>query len=232
MLIHLYSPIIYIFFVKIIGVFLAPCPRSNLMKYLRTIHNIFLSWLSLIMLIGITYANYITFKFNSLNNLLCLTYNNNSIALMITDLFLYSKYIEWGDTLFLHLSGKPITMLHYTHHMTTVFLLYVNLIEYISPHMFIFMSLNCLVHIWMYWYFAFPRGVLYPIRKLITQSQIIQHVICLITIVFTMFLDNCKQNKYGNEFGLFIYSMYLFYFSIFYLQSYQKENILLLSKLC
>lgn len=38
--------------------------------------------------------------------------------------FLWSKYWEWLDTLFLHLSGKPISQLQYTHHMSTAMLVY------------------------------------------------------------------------------------------------------------
>ena len=143
--------------------------------------------------------------------------------IIIVELFLYSKYLEWGDTLFLHLSGKPITMLQYTHHMTTSFLVYTNMYEYISPHLFIFQATNCFVHVPMYWYFAFPNGFFRKFKKIITQIQIVQHVICLITIVYTMNLNNCEQNIYGNQTGLFMYMMYLFYFSIFYIKTYLKN---------
>ena len=172
------------------------------------------------MLIGITVANYQTYKFNTLNNLLCVPYNNNIYSTISVTLFLYSKYIEWGDTLYLHLSGKPISQLQYTHHMSTAFLLYCNMVDYISPHMYIFMSLNCFVHIWMYWYFAYPGGYLKKYKVLITQSQIVQHIVCLVTIIYTSFLDNCDQNKYGNSVGFLLYMMYLLYFSMFYFKNY------------
>ena len=204
-------------------------------------HNIFLALLSLLMLLGITQATYDAGKFASMNDLLCASFdygindiskvNNiigtngtNTLAHLSTTLFLYSKYMEWGDTLFLHLSDKPISMLQYTHHSTTALLMYTNYVEYISPHLFVFMGLNCFVHIWMYWYFAFPKGVLYPVRKLITQVQIVQHVICIGTILYTSMLEDCQQNTYGNMCGLVMYSMYLFYFSAFYVKSYFKKN--------
>ena len=108
--------------------------------------------------------------------------------------------------------------------MTTAILMYSNMIEYISPHIFIFMSLNCFVHIFMYWYFAYPRGFLFKYRKYITQFQILQHIICLLTIIYTNNLNNCNQNKYGNIAGLIAYLMYLFYFLMFYIKSYISSN--------
>ncbi len=221
MLVHICSPFLYMLFVKLIY-FIEPCPNSFIMKLIRKIHNIILSILSFLMFIGISYGCYIEDKFYSINNLLCASLTNNIASISVLT-FLYSKYLEWGDTLFLHLSGKNISMLQYTHHMTTAFLVYLNMVDYLSPHFFIFMGLNCLVHIPMYWYFAFPKGILNKYKKWITKIQIVQHILCLFTIAHTMFLDNCQQNKYGNEVGLLLYSMYLFYFSSFYINSYLKK---------
>ena len=222
-MIHLFSPFIYILLVKSFF-FVKPCPKSLHMIYYRKIHNIVLSILSLFMLIGITVGTYLSGKLESIDTLLCYTYDNNLIVYVSVYLFLYSKYLEWGDTLFLYLSGKPITMLHYTHHMTTAFLTYLNLENYISPSIFVFQFLNCFVHFIMYLYFAYPNGYLYKFRKIITQLQIIQHIICLSTIFYTMNMYNCEQNKYGSECALFMYSVYLFYFSNFYTKTYITKN--------
>lgn len=220
---HLFSPLIYFLFVRCI-LQIAPIPKSKIMLFLRKYHNISLSILSFIMLIGITIGNYQTGKLTSINNLLCKSYQNNWYAKTSCKLFLYSKYLEWADTLYLHLSGKKISMLQYTHHMTTALLTFANIYDYISPFTFIFMSINCLVHIFMYWYFAFPKGFLRSFRKTITQSQIIQHAVCIITIMYTYRLDNCQQNKYVLQLALILYSMYLFYFCVFYLKTYLKKN--------
>lgn len=217
---HLTSPIIYAIFVRLILI-IPSCPESTIMRKCRIIHNVILSMLSLLMLIGISHGTYVDGKFNSLYDLLCLRYSSsNLIAHMSTQVFLYSKYLEWGDTVFLHLSGKQISMLQYTHHMTTVFLTHINLEGYVSPSVSIPQGLNCLVHIPMYWYFAFPTGFMYRFRKMITTIQIIQHIIVLITTMYTFNLNDCQQNKYGGQAGLAMYLMYLYYFSKFYLQSY------------
>ena len=222
---HLLSPFLYILFVEFIKI-LPSCPDSMVMKKIRFAHNYFLSILSFIMLLGITIGNYQTDKFSNVRNLLCLTYNNNYFANISVDVFLYSKYLEWLDTLFLHLSNKTISNLQYYHHMSTALLVYVNKQSYLSPHVFVFMSLNCFVHIFMYWYFAYPLGILKKFRIFITLSQIIQHILCLLTVVYTMTLKDCDQNKYGNETGLFLYLVYLGYFSHFYCKNYFKKKIL------
>lgn len=225
-LIHNLSPFLYVGFVYLLQK-IEPCPENYYMKQTRYFYNIFMSCASSFMLGMIFVGNFQTGKFYPLLNLFCKSYENNLFAYKGAELFLWSKYIEWFDTLFLHLSGKKISMLQYTHHMTTAFLMHQNLKEYLSPHIFIFMGLNCFIHIFMYLYFAEPKGYLYKYRELITVGQIIQHIICLLTIFITYKLgsENCEQNKYGNLFGLLLYLMYLFYFSIFYIKTYSKKYI-------
>lgn len=224
--IHIISPIIYCLLVKFIMI-LPSCPKSKIMTTCRNIHNIFLSILSFIMLVGITYANYRTDKLYPLNTMICKSYEYDKYAFWSAKTCLYSKYLEYFDTLFLHLSGKPISMLQYTHHMSTAFLLYMNSMDYISPYYFIPMSLNCFAHIWMYWYFAFPKGVLYKYRKMITQFQILQHIICVLVTIYVYIVSrkfDCQQNKYGNESGFLMYVMYFTYFALFYVKSYFKKK--------
>ena len=224
MYIHILSPLLYSLFVKIIC-FIPECSKSKTMLMFRKAHNIFLSILSLYMFVIITYETARIGKFSSIESLLCSSYNNNKNVINISNMFLYSKYIEWLDTLFLHLSGKNISMLQYTHHMTTAITVYINIVDYVSPYAMIPMGLNCFVHIPMYWYFAYPKGVLYNFRQLITTSQIIQHIIVIISIIKTMMIENCEQNIYGSKFGLLMYFMYLFYFAKFYIHSYFTKRI-------
>ena len=220
-LIHIISPGLYVLFVKMFK-YIEPCPEYFFMKLARYHHNISLAALSFIMLVMITIGNYQTNKFDSIHNLLCSSYQDNWYANTGAKMFLWSKYLEWGDTLFLHLSNKPISMLQYTHHMSTAFLMHTNFDEYLSPHMYVFMGSNCFVHIWMYWYFAEPKGWLYPYRECITRIQIVQHILCLYTIYKTYMIGShsCEQNKYGNFCGALMYSMYLFYFILFYINKY------------
>ncbi len=225
--IHLISPVIYIIFIEAIK-FASPCPNSKFMINCRKYHNINLSFLSFIILCGISYSTYIDNKFSSFHNLACLPYSQkNYIAIFSSKLFLYSKYIEWLDTLFIHLSNRKITMLQYTHHMTTAFLTYLNMDEFMSASYFIPTFLNTFVHIFMYLYFAFPKGVLFKFRSLITKIQIIQHVICLTAICYVLFYaTSCNtQTKYGASFGLLLYGIYLYYFLEFYISNYLIKKL-------
>ena len=155
-------------------------------------------------------------KLNSIYSLLC--FNNKSIVTTFSVYtFLYSKYIEWFDTLFLVLSNRKISWLQYTHHMSTAILVYLNIYPFISPFISVFIILNCFVHILMYWYFAYPKGYLRKWRSYITKLQIIQHILCLITIISVNFISNCSQNIYGLILGFFLYSVYLIFFLHFYL---------------
>ena len=221
---HLLSPIFYMLYVKSICL-IKPCPSNLIMLKFRKYHNITLSVLSFIMLTGITIANYQEEKYDSVYNILCKSYNNNIYADYSTKLFLYSKYLEWLDTLFIHLSNKQITKLQYTHHMSTAFLVYLTTNKIVIPSCFVQMSLNCLVHIFMYWYFAYPYGVLFNYRKNITQIQIIQHIISFSSIVYQLNVDKCRHIMYGTEVGFLLYLMYLSQFSYFYISRYYVKKI-------
>jgi hypothetical protein len=220
MSIHLISPVLYAGFVHSLQM-LPQIPNSSVMSFFRQLHNINLSVWSGIILFLVFLGQIQESKFSSSTAFLCDSYNENTLMHISIKLFLLSKYVEWGDTLFLHLSGKPISMLQYTHHMSTAVLTYVAFDRtIISPHAMVFVGSNTLVHIPMYWYFAFPKGFLHKYRKLITQSQIVQHIGCLGVISYTLTKDDCRQAEYANVFGLAMYSMYLFYFGFFYINTY------------
>ena len=223
--VHLSSPALYAAYVFVLQK-LPPCPDNSFMKFCRTAHNVNLSLLSAAMFLIAVIGQVQTGKFASANAFLCQSYDDNWYMNLAGQVFLYSKYIEWGDTLFLQLSGKPISMLQYTHHMSTAILAYVGFDRTIvSPHALTFIGTNTLVHIPMYWYFAYPKGFLHKYRKIITQSQIIQHIVCLGVLVYTSVIDDCSQAEYANPFGIAMYSMYLFYFVMFYANTYYRSKV-------
>jgi hypothetical protein len=224
--IHLTSPLLYMLFVYLIQ-FCPPIPSNCFMIFFRKLHNINLSVVSLLMFIGITIGQLQTGKFDSLDALLCKSYGDNQFAYYSALAFLYSKYLEWGDTFFLQLGGKPISMLQYTHHMSTAFLTYFAVNHgIVTPLLYVQMTMNCVIHVFMYWYFAFPTGGLHRYRKLITSSQITQHIISLVSLVYVKMNEvTCPQNQLILELGIALYGMYLFYFMAFYVQSYNSKKV-------
>jgi len=94
----------------------------------------------------------------------------------------------------------------------------------ISPLGSIVIGINCLVHIPMYWYFAFPQGFLYPYRQFITRIQIIQHVIAITCAGYSFMANDCDDLFVSRAFGLALYIMYLAYFAQFYIIAYLKKE--------
>jgi len=226
LMLHILSPFVYMGFVYLITRTISPCPNSGIMKFARKYHNVGLSILSAAMLGIVIIGSLYDQKFDDIHSTICKPHSDhNDWIVLAGTIFLYSKYLEWGDTLFLHLSGKPISMLQYTHHMSTALLVYVVTIDgVIVPATPTFLGINCLVHIPMYWYFAFPRGSLYPFRRMITQSQIVQHVICIAFTGYSFVADDCSDGFVGRVFIVVMYSMYLIFFTQFYIVSYMKKK--------
>lgn len=224
--VHFLSPIFYFYFVKAIKR-IPPCPKSKLMLSFRKYHNINLSLLSGVMLIGVFTGNIISNKILTPYDIICKPYDDNIISRYSFKLFLYTKYLEWGDTLFLQLSSKPISQLQFIHHMSTAWLMYLNQVDYPSPSLLVYVGMNCFVHVPMYWYFAFPKGVLKNYRQTITNIQILQHVVCIMTSIYSVKQGkgNCEHNDYGGEAGLIMYTIYLLYFLQFYLQNYLRDEL-------
>ena len=107
--------------------------------------------------------------------------------------------------------------------MTTAFLSYIGCRNFINPCGFLAIFTNSLVHTPMYWYFAYPKGIIQNYKKKITQLQISQHVICLNALIYFMVYKNdidCIQNSYSCEIALSLYTMYLFFFLSFYIFKY------------
>ena len=219
---HLISPFLFCLYVECIKK-IPPIPKNKFMLTCRKYHNITLSIYSGLSLLSILIITYNNSKFNSIHDLLCKPYEESYFTTIIFQLFLYSKYFEWGDTLYLHLSGKKITNLQYTHHMSTAFLTYIGIQNFLNPSSSVALFTNTFVHTPMYWYFAYPKGVLQPYKKLITQLQILQHIICLYGITYLIIYKNdttCIQNPYSCEIGLSLYTIYFLFFLSFYLFKY------------
>ena len=230
---HLLSPFGYMLFVWGIQK-LTPRPNSPSVLWWRRFHNIGLSIASLVMLVGGVAGQVVDpGKSMSFHSFTCDPISTDQITQSIVSYtmtaFLYSKYWEWFDTLFLCLGGRSISALQYTHHMSTALLVAVNMSDIFNPSFFIFGGLNCFVHIPMYWYFAYPKGMLRSYAAWITRIQIAQHVICITTALYAnirqyRYGDCYGGDRYGHELALALYSMYLTYFSLFYIQKYMADK--------
>ena len=150
------------------------------------------------MLIGIMLSAFWSGKLsNGLHGLICRSWGveHDSINPLHKSIFewtlwgfYFSKYWEWLDTAFLILSAKDVSWLQYTHHMSTAFLTYINITPFFSSLAIVTVAANTFVHTFMYWYFAFSRGVLARYRMAIMFGQTLQHVMVLSTLVYIILL--------------------------------------------
>ena len=218
------SPVLYMLFVEICKVVL---PRENeknksTIEFVRMLHNLGLCLASLGMFIGVCMFGFEGGR-TSIHGALCFRFRNEHIAHWIGYLFYLSKYWEWIDTAFLIIGNKKVSWLQYTHHMSTAILVYVNITPIVSSASLLASFTNCFVHIFMYYYFAFPRGFMRKYRQAITVIQLIQHVACLSgwTYIY-LHIDQCYSTVLGIQLALGLYVMYLTFFSIFYFVQYVR----------
>lgn len=140
-------------------------------------------------------------------------------------LFLYSKVLEFGDTVFLILKKKEIPFLHWYHH-TTVFLFC--WIGFVTKSSFAahFGSVNVAVHSLMYTYFALHAAG-FRIPKVVSTAllviQLMQMVIGLVIVYLThSYLHSgsgCNSTDLVTICAALMYASYLFLFARLFAQS-------------
>lgn len=142
-----------------------------------------------------------------------------------------SKFWEWLDTAMLVAAAKPISALHFNHHLSTAAVVLANgsvLGRGIRTSVFDHAAfLNALAHTLMYAYYAWPQ-TLRPLRKVITQVQLLQHGIVMCTLGYTSYYakqagGHCDISTVAHMICWVCYSMYLIQFSAFYLTTYTKK---------
>lgn len=93
---------------------------------------------------------------------------------MAAKAFYWSKYVEYLDTAWLVLKGKPVSFLQTFHHFGAPWDVYLG-IQFQNEGLWIFVFLNAFIHTIMYTYYAMTAaGMSYPAKPLITMMQITQ----------------------------------------------------------
>lgn len=141
-------------------------------------------------------------------------------------LFIVSKIVEFGDTLFLTLRKAPLTFLHVWHHLTVAIYAWFGGVDRSSLiHWFIVMNLA--VHSIMYTYFVLKGiGVSVPsfVAQVITSLQLAQFAMSLLCIVVAGVRlwsgEECYTTKEMIAFGSVIYGSYFLLFLNFFYRRY------------
>ena len=145
-------------------------------------------------------------------------------------LFVISKFVEFGDTIFLVLRKAPLTFLHVYHHVTVALYSWHGATSRSSVgHWFV--SMNFAVHSLMYTYFSMKGfGVNVPsvVAKVITSLQLLQFFIGLVCVIIAAARlwggEICNSTVDVTLFGLVIYGSYLVLFLNFFYHRYIKQK--------
>lgn len=145
-----------------------------------------------------------------------------------TNLFVFSKWPELIDTVFLVARKKPVSFLHWFHHATVLMYCW-HASEYQMPTGIFFASMNYVVHSIMYFYY-FLAAVIRPPRwgKLVTVLQIAQMFAGMFVTAYHYYLlknvQNCDGSYNNLTAAFFMYTAYMVLFVQFFLSKYAKAK--------
>ncbi|KAI6217601.1 Elongation of very long chain fatty acids protein [Aphelenchoides besseyi] len=146
-------------------------------------------------------------------------------------LWVVSKFTDLGDTIFIVLRKRPLTLMHVWHHVAAVFGVF---ISYSLGNAFLdwYVTLNYLVHSWMYTYFAL-RAMNFNVpgraAELVTLAQILQMSFWNMLFAHLIYLilttnEQIDVTAFGLSFGIFGTDTLLYLWFSFYYDSYYKNG--------
>eukprot|EP01103_Thecamoeba_quadrilineata_P000973 TRINITY_DN10861_c0_g1_i1.p1 TRINITY_DN10861_c0_g1~~TRINITY_DN10861_c0_g1_i1.p1 ORF type:complete len:267 (-),score=14.63 TRINITY_DN10861_c0_g1_i1:113-913(-) len=201
---------------------------------LSRIHNLFLTIISLVLLLLFTELVAPRWWNFGFHNAICHadSYSNRMEFLYYVNYLI--KFYELIDTIFLVLKKKNIEFLHYYHHSATIVLCYTQLVGR-SAVSWVCVVLNLIVHVAMYYYYFLSTfGIQIWWKKYLTILQIVQFVIDLVIIYMCLVLYGldawgvivlpCHGTLAAGIWGAVILSSYLLLFVQFYFKTYKKTS--------
>jgi len=234
--------ITFIYFTSVygLGIYMKTRKAINL-KPLFAVHNVILSFFSLVLLILM------------METLIPIIYNKGLFFAicdhgMFTsdwgrrlELFYYINYLfkfyELVDTYFMVLSKKNIEFLHIYHHSATFWLCYTQLVGNTSVQWFV-ITFNLFVHVVMYYYYArAAMGANIWWKKYLTTLQIVQFVCDLFFCYYCTWVhyggvyfphiagyNDCWGTPFAAAIGCGILTSYLGLFVQFFVNTYSARR--------
>lgn len=142
--------------------------------------------------------------------------------------FVLSKAPELGDTLFIILRKQRLIFLHWYHHITVLLYSWYSYRDQVAGGGW-FMTMNYLVHSFMYSYYAARAAGLpvpRPLAVVITTTQILQMAMGLAVLVLVYaWMDQtlCPSHIHNVGWGSVMYLSYLLLFTSFFYNTYLRR---------
>nr|XP_046232837.1 elongation of very long chain fatty acids protein 6-like [Scatophagus argus] len=143
--------------------------------------------------------------------------------------FVLSKAPELGDTVFIVLRKQRLIFLHWYHHITVLLYSWYSYKDQVAGGGW-FMTMNYVVHSFMYTYYAARAAGLRvprPCAMIITTTQILQMAMGLTVLGLVyhwMHEVRCPSNLDNITWGSLMYLSYLVLFALFFYNSYLKGS--------
>jgi len=231
----------FVVFAYLIGIFgLQFFMKNQKPLYLNglfIIHNLFLTAISLILLVLMLEQQVPIIFEHGIFWSIC---NKNAYTEPLRVLYyinMWTKAYELIDTFFLVLKKKPLSFLHVYHHTLTLVLTFSQL-KGGNVVQWLVISLNLLVHVFMYYYYArTAMGAKIWWKQLLTVLQITQFIIDLFVCYFcvmTWFASKsrlpsifdfgyCEGEAISALFGCALLTSYLYLFIEFFQKTYSTR---------
>jgi len=197
---------------------------SYRLKRLMQFYNLSQIILNIYMICGIYKYTFISTKTNLFG--INLMYNSN-IEYYVFVHYL-SKYFDYIDTIFIILkkADRQLTFLHVYHH-STIGIIWGSLlyIGHGNGTVMFGCLINSIIHTLMYsHYLCASFGIYNPFKKIVTQAQIFQFVLCIIHSISVMIWENiCPRHLAWFQFIYQIQMIMLF--THFYKNNYRKIKL-------
>lgn len=208
------------------------------LKFIFQLHNLLLTLCSLVLLILFAEQLIPVLLRNGVFYSVCNTDAWTQRLELLYYINYLVKYWELADTIFLVLKKKNLEFLHVYHHSMTVALCFSQLDGKTSVS-WVPITLNLLVHVFMYYYyFRAAGGARIWWKKYLTTLQITQFIIDLFFVYFCTYTyfsatywnwlpnsGSCAGSEGAAIFGCSLLSSYLLLFIAFYKKTYSKAKV-------
>lgn len=152
--------------------------------------------------------------------------DHGKVSAFWTMLFVLSKVVELGDTVFIVLRKQPLIFLHWYHHITVLIYVWYSYIDKIGTGRY-YEVMNFTVHSFMYTYYTL-RAMKFRLPKwismFITCLQLCQMMFGIFVILVSYSVlsagRDCVTSFTNIKYSLTMYSTYLLLFMNFFYTSY------------